>query len=299
MSLQKNKQLTVLHIAIPTYGRNAFLNRLLQSIIHSASLSSGILRINISIFDNNPNRGAYAIYAQWSSRIQSLQNIDKITYHGGERNIGCLLNVIRCYEYSSMQGYAKSHYAWVIGDDDAVSPGAISDIEEALANNTRCALIITGGASEDLLVRGSSLKGEHSSYHSLLTRTSSEYPEFPIHHTLITCNIVRCGIFDFSTAIQKIGTKYGQMYGLMHGLYSQTNPGCDQANVYVLPGVIASVPGSNFAIGGSIDSDIYREIPYRWAEYFTWLRCLWGIPTSNYDLKKALRSDAWPQERGY
>lgn len=210
-------------------------------------------------------------------------------------NIGGDANVLKCYVYGSMQGYKNNHYCWVIGDDDALSPGCIPSLARVLAEDKSPALIITGRKTGVIPDRILQFAGSHPGYRDLMLAACRDYPELPIHHTLISCNILRCDVFDFMAASITRATRYSQMYGLMNGLYSRSNAIGKEFAVYVLPGGLADLPTSQFVIEEKKDFGIYREIPFRWAEYFTWLRLLLGISPLQYDLKLALRSDAWPQ----
>ena len=285
----------VINICIPTYKRNEYLNRLLNSIYESAHAPRPCLSVRIHIFDNNPQCGAKAIYDKWRLLIEDNQAIELISYRGGVANIGGDANILKCYVYGSMQGYKDNHYCWVIGDDDALSLGCIPALATVLCEGKSPALVITGretGVSPDRILQ---FAGNHLSYRNLILAACQDYPELPIHHTLISCNIIRSDVFDFTVAGNTRATRYSQMYGLMNGLYSRSNATGKECAIYVLPGGLADLPTSQFVIEEQKDFGIYREIPFRWAEYFTWLRLLWGISPLQYDLKLALRSDAWPQ----
>lgn len=283
-----------INICIPTYKRNEYLDRLLSSIYDSANAPRPRLSIRVHIFDNNPQCGAECIYNKYRLLIEENQAIQLISYRGGVHNIGSQSNVLKCYTYGSMQGYRENHYCWVIGDDDTLSLGCIPSLASILGEEKAPALIITSretGASPD---RISQFAGKHASYRDLILAAHHSYPELPIHHTLISCNIVRCDIFDFVAAVRTRATRYSQMYGIMSGLQLCSNAIDKKCAIYVLTAGLADAPCSHFVIEEK-DFGIYREIPFRWAEYFTWLRFMWGISPMQYDLKAALRSDAWPQ----
>lgn len=287
-------ELPVINICIPTYKRNEYLDRLLGSIYESTHASRPCLSVRIHIFDNNPQCGAKDIYDKYLLLIEDNQAIQSISYRGGMANIGGAVNILKCYVYGSMQGYKDNHYCWVIGDDDALSLGCIPSLAGVLGEDKSAALIITGretGVSPDRILQ---FAGNHPSYRDLILAACHDYPELPIHHTLISCNIIRCDVFDFMAAVNTRATRYSQMYGLMNGLFRSSAIGKECA-IHVLPGGLADLPTSQFIIEEKKDFGIYREIPFRWAEYFTWLRLLWGISPLSYDLKPALRSDAWPQ----
>ena len=83
IAINSMDEFPVINICIPTYKRNEYLNRLLNSIYESAHAPRPCLSVRIHIFDNNPQCGAKAIYDKWRLLIEDNQAIELISYRGG------------------------------------------------------------------------------------------------------------------------------------------------------------------------------------------------------------------------
>ena len=100
-----------LKISIPTYRRNAFLDRCLDSLLKSYNLIDSkkySSNISIYIYDNNPDSIAESVYTKY------LGKFDNLFYIPNNENIGANLNIQKSY-------YSRSKtYVHVISDDDIV-----------------------------------------------------------------------------------------------------------------------------------------------------------------------------------
>ncbi len=284
-----------LFICIPTFRRNNALKRLLESIL-LAGKQIHHLSIVIIVIDNNADPDANLITHSFEAALRA-HNIG-IEYRVNARNIGGQYNIMKAYTLPLVrQKLADRNYVWVIGDDDAVSDECFSKISNALSDNPNAALLITSKknqASEQCSI--SRLQSFYESYRHLLLHCRHVYPEMPIHHTLVSCNIVSVGIFDTWYSSTKRNTRYAQMYGICRGLKVASERSSGHA-VLIVPGCLLNVPSEPFAMDFETDRGIYQEIPFRWAEYFTWLRDLWGIASQSYDLKMAMKSDYWKWDK--
>lgn len=108
-----------LTIAIPTYARNELLNRNIDTLIDQAADAAARGAIEVTILDNASPVPVGVTLPSLPSWISIQRN---------RVNIGGNANMLRCFET------CRSQWLWVIGDDDAPTPGAV---ERALASIAR------------------------------------------------------------------------------------------------------------------------------------------------------------------
>ncbi len=103
----------LLTIAIPTYNRSKYLERLLTSLAEQGEFKS---EIEIIVSDNaSPDETSEVV-----DRFKS--NGLTIRYLRNESNIGPDANFLQCYEA------ANGKYVWIFGDDDFIKPGGIATV---------------------------------------------------------------------------------------------------------------------------------------------------------------------------
>lgn len=278
-----------LAICIPTYKRPEALSRLLCSINRQQSIAP--IDLTIDVIDNDPKRSAAPVFQGYYKGLSKKGW--KARYKANDRNLGAECNIAKAYLAPRARQVRRNGYVWVVGDDDLLDDNAFAQLRELLSSSADFSWIITSRKLE-VIERFDQVAGVYENYKSLLDRCSEDYPELPIHHTLISCNIVRHEIFDFNMWKATRGTRYPQMYALMQGLRS-TYRDSEPQQIAILPRCLGNAPTLPFALDHETTKTIYQEIPYRWAEYFTWLRLVWGISAEKYDLRSALRSDYWKE----
>ena len=118
-----------LNIAIPTYNRPLYLQRVISDIV--SAIKHGDVEFDVFVFviDN-------------SDQSHSRKNLDivndfiddiKISYQKNLYNIGSSNNVLRCFECSD------EGYLWIIGDDDIIHVDAFYNIKLIIDTNTSAA----------------------------------------------------------------------------------------------------------------------------------------------------------------
>lgn len=103
----------LLTIAIPTYNRSRYLERLLETLADQISPDS---LVELIVSDNASSDDTHEVVERFQScglRIRYLKN---------ETNRGPDLNILQCYEE------AAGKYVWILGDDDFVRPGGLSKV---------------------------------------------------------------------------------------------------------------------------------------------------------------------------
>jgi abequosyltransferase len=110
----------LLTIAIPTYNRAEYLRQLLDSLLEQVRNES---RVEVLISDNaSTDDTANLIH-------EKRRNGSPLTYLANEHNIGPDANFLQCFES------AAGKYVWIIGDDDLLLPGAVSQVLEYLSKD--------------------------------------------------------------------------------------------------------------------------------------------------------------------
>lgn len=115
-----DQKLPLLTLAIPTYNRQRYLVRLLDSL---ASQLKDEPRVELLISDNaSPDNTQAALeeYRKQGLVFRSIRN---------EHNIGPDGNIGQCF------AQASGKYVWIIGDDDVVIPGGLEVILKLLAKD--------------------------------------------------------------------------------------------------------------------------------------------------------------------
>ena len=103
--------MTKLSICIPTYNRALHLRNCLNSIAQS-NLQS-VFEYEICISDNNSSDDTEAV-------VRAAQENLQIKYHKNTYNLGIAKNFL------NVVAMAEGEFAWLLGDDDLLMPGAIS-----------------------------------------------------------------------------------------------------------------------------------------------------------------------------
>ena len=112
----------LLTIAIPTYNRAEVLNKCLTSIF---SQIKGLEKfIDVLISDNNSDDNTSEVVNSF------INNGHDLVYNKNNSNIGMDMNFKYCFNSS------KSKYIWILGDDDFLLNGSLSDIITILQENS-------------------------------------------------------------------------------------------------------------------------------------------------------------------
>jgi glycosyltransferase involved in cell wall biosynthesis len=104
-----------LSICIPTYNRSRYLAELLDSIV-----SQGFPEIEVIVGDDTSPDNTAEVVETYRAKLPNLK------YKRNETNIGLDLNFLQVI------ADATSDYAWLMGDDDRLEPGAIAKVLAAL-----------------------------------------------------------------------------------------------------------------------------------------------------------------------
>ena len=108
----------LLTIAIPTYNRALYLDLCLSHLYKQLPGNDGLVDLLVS--DNNSTDGTADVVQKYIN--QGL----RITYNKNSENIGASKNVLQCYTL------ATGKYVLVLGDDDFMLTGALSEILSVL-----------------------------------------------------------------------------------------------------------------------------------------------------------------------
>lgn len=108
----------LLTIAVPTYNRCSYLERLLSALIEMTQGLEG--RVELFVSDNASSDGAEDLLRSLEVRAPHLRWVRNTT------NIGVDANISQCFRA------ATGRFVWIIGDDDMPKPGVVAAMVELL-----------------------------------------------------------------------------------------------------------------------------------------------------------------------
>ena len=109
----------LLTIAIPTYNRAHFLERLLAVLMKQLL---GESRVELIISDNASCDATSEVVTSFKNRGLAIR------YIRNETNVGADRNILQCYQL------AKGKYVWIFSDDDLIAPGTLDRVLRALSS---------------------------------------------------------------------------------------------------------------------------------------------------------------------
>jgi abequosyltransferase len=127
----------LLTLAIPTYNRSGFLTQLLEVLSPQLAKET---RVELLISDNSSPDDTPAVVQSFRDKGLS------ITYKRNETNIGADANFLQCYEM------ARGEYVWIVGDDDVIVPGGMSQILRVLEKREYDLVGVSGYGFRDAYV---------------------------------------------------------------------------------------------------------------------------------------------------
>lgn len=116
-------QNAILTIAIPTYNRNDQLHANLTRLLPQLTSECKLLILD--------NQSAYPVAETLKELLAGYPLLD-VALIRNRHNIGGAANVLRCFEL------CETEWLWVLSDDDAVKPNAITLILENIAHHYDC-----------------------------------------------------------------------------------------------------------------------------------------------------------------
>lgn len=119
---QPRKARPKISICVPTFERSEFLDYLLANILEQVGEDSELVQVVVS--DNFSQDSTWSIIDKFQHRSLNLK------YLRSYKNLGFTGNL------NAAVGGSNGKYCWLMGDDDALRPGAISFIAELLRINS-------------------------------------------------------------------------------------------------------------------------------------------------------------------
>jgi len=179
-------------ISMPTFRRINEFTRLMQQIsreitrLPESVQSCVIIRILENPSEFTDRKRAIAKAFNFGSALMRFDS--HLSNIGGDANIAIAYSLDR-----------NTGYNWVIGDDEQIVEGALIAIVQYLVANRRCGLLILHDPSNP--PSSALLEQQKWKDYKEFARYASHVEPFQlISHSLISLNIVRCGIFDFNIA---------------------------------------------------------------------------------------------------
>lgn len=206
---------TSLGIAIPTFQRPSEFKRLLSSLSDDLMLSPASLQENvrITIYENPSQYSSEKRDCFESIPLGSAQR----SWNCNDEDIGGDANIEQAYMSGNDLGFV-----WVIGDDETVLPGSLSQIFSELDDSPHCGLFLLRDATYQLhpcLIQ----QNEWKSYLHFAQSAATCQPNVLVAHTLISANIVKAGLFNQAASLSE-RYRYSRRAGLpfcfshMHGI---------------------------------------------------------------------------------
>jgi abequosyltransferase len=128
--------MTKLSICIPTYNRAKCLSMLLDSIVQQYTSD-----VEVVVSDNASADNTAEVVSSYKSKMPNLKYVLQSENIGADRN------------FLAVVENASGEYAWLMGDDDRLEPGAVGAILRALAQWPDIAGIVTGVTYYDMELR--------------------------------------------------------------------------------------------------------------------------------------------------
>lgn len=264
----------LLAINIPTYERLESFSSIMGELEMNLKPLAQTLKdmIEINVFENN---SSVANQKQKLCKEISSRSSIQIFFSINQKNIGGDRNILRC-----CSGNSNARFTWVLGDDDHIVSDSILKILFLLfKHKDNLGLLILSDNSYNF---NPILKNKLiTSYEQFARSAINIQPHLLIAHTLISCNIFRTDIFDYSEASYVIESltprsgliaNFAHMRGMIKGLLSSNN----QYNVLIpsfttLDTTKRLPPADNF-------TESINKIYYF---YFLWLLVELGVNIEN------------------
>lgn len=238
----------LLSICIPTRNRSLWLGIALSQLaseIEANKISPDVLKIYVS--DNCSTDDTESMVRIFQARLPHL------IYSRHPSNIGGDPNILYCYNLG------MGDYRWVMGDDDAICPGALLYILDSLRKN-RPALFIN---SDGRYACGFKTPKLFESYRKFSQTCMRVNPHMLLAHSLISANILKADCYDYNFAVAKTDTSYGHMYGLVGAMSDEAG------GVFVTDQQTITVRNSSLdPVDGIWPADMYKL----WGDYLDWLK---------------------------
>lgn len=228
--VRNSTQEPVLDIYVPAYRRQT-LGALLASLAPQLNDRVGV------IISDDDERGSGLPHV-----IEHLADTPaRVDYSRRRRNIGGDANLLRGLTVGT------APWVWVIGDDDAVLPGALDAVLAAIDADDADRLILMSEYSPTTA----------AGMCATLPEIAEVDPELPIAATLISANVLRREALDLRLANERIDTMYANAWAMT---------GCQRVRVLPDPAIVVGVAHDSFAAhagftGGPEDiAAIWREL---------------------------------------
>lgn len=190
----------LLTVAIPTYNRSNYLEKLLARFDVLVK-ESGILKddIEILVSDNFSTDNTRSICDEFKVRFEGV-----FSYHKNQQNWGASINFEKAIKR------AKGKYVWLFGDDDIPNSNCLTKLVEVLDAN---ADIVYLSYNEYEMVYNEQIVFKN--YSDYIKSAAKINPHLVLATTFITTCIFKKNLFDFEIAKKYRDTLYGHSYAII------------------------------------------------------------------------------------
>lgn len=215
----------LLTICIPTYRRVDYLSQCLDGLA-----KEDLSDVEIIIRDNDSGDETESVLRGYQATMMRLRYEISVINEGPDRNFGKLL------------GMATGDYAWLLGDDDVVTPGSVAAIKQEL--RTRQPLLlqlgyIQGSSTLEHLHTVSPVRAgvnDRGSLVDIATYVEAQ-PNVSLLFAFISSFVFKRSCWDHGEAAEKwYGSNYVHLYQMHSALATAASPTVAHLD---RPGVVA------------------------------------------------------------
>ncbi|MCX7818244.1 MAG: glycosyltransferase family 2 protein [Kiritimatiellae bacterium] len=242
-----------LTICIPTYHRARFLREMLGTI--ARQLREGgwdAATVAVAVSDNGSPDETPQVIAEARQGGVPVESVRQ------PRNLGINPNLCAALEM------ARGRFAWLLGDDELLQPGAIRTVLDWLRRHDPGLLLLFDARYPRALPR----PAVYSDYRSFAADCVRRDPAALTEHTLLSSNVVRVDCYDAAFARASLETDFPHMFGMIRGLRRTGAP-------VVVPDapVIMTREDRPPPPDGR-----WVPIDRKWRDYLSWLRAELELP---------------------
>lgn len=190
----------LLTIAIPTYNRSNYLEKLLARfglLVKESRIAKDDIEILVS--DNSSTDNTKEICDEFKVRFDGI-----FSYHKNQQNLGASINFEKAIKR------AKGKYVWLFGDDDIPNSNCLTELVEVLDANAD--IIYLSYNEYDMVYKEQSRFKNYSDY---IKSAAKINPHLVLATTFITTCVFKKTLFDFEIAKKYRDTLYGHSYAII------------------------------------------------------------------------------------
>lgn len=242
-----------LTMCIPTYNRARYLAEMLGSIAAQMREGGwGPATVAVAVSDNGSPDETPTVIERARAAELPIEAVRQ------PRNLGINPNLCAALEL------ARGRFAWLLGDDEVLHPGALRTVLDLLRRHDPGLLLVFDTRYPRALPR----PAVYSNYREFAADCARRDPAALTEHTLLSSNIVRTDCYDAAFARASLETDFPHMFGIIRGLRRTAAPVVVPDAPVIMTRADRPPPPDG------------RWVPIdrKWMDYLTWLRAELELP---------------------